>query len=60
MHNVSAHQLPRYYLPRGVVIKVLHCDSVVSEFEHQLRRYVRFRVNTIGKGMKLIISPAMG
>ena len=37
--------------PRGVMVKVLDCEIVVSEFELQSRYYVHFRTNTLEKGM---------
>ena len=33
---------------------------VVSEFKLQLRYYVHFWTNTLGKGMNPLILPAMG
>ena len=33
---------------------------VVREFELQSRYYVRFRANTLGKGVNPLILPAMG
>ena len=41
-------------IPRGVVINVLDCDVLVSEFELHLRS------NTLWKGMNPLILPAMG
>ena len=38
----------------------MDCGIVVSEFELQPRYYVHFRANTLGKGMNLLILPAMG
>ena len=46
--------------PRGVMIKAMDCRIVVSEFVFQLRYYVHFRANTLGKGMNPLILPAMG
>ena len=46
--------------PRGVMVKALDCRIAVSEFELQLRYYVHFRTNTLGKGMNLLILLAMG
>ena len=40
--------------PHGVVVNVLDCDFVVSEFELQLPYYIHFRTNAFGKGMNLI------
>ena len=33
---------------------------VVSEFEVNLRYYVDFRINALGKGMNPLILPALG
>ena len=38
----------------------LDYDIVVSEFELPPQYCVHFRINTLGKGMNLIILPAMG
>ena len=46
--------------PRGVMVKAMDCGIVVREFVHQLRYYVHFRVNTLGKDMNPLILPAMG
>ena len=46
--------------PHGVMVKVMDCKIVVSEFEFQLRYYVHFRINTLGKGMNPLILPAVG
>ena len=46
--------------PRGVMVKELGCEIVVSKFELQSRYYVHFRTNTLGKGMNPLILPAMG
>ena len=45
--------------PCGVMFKVMDCRIIISEFELQLRYYVHFRANTIGKGMNPLILPAM-
>ena len=42
--------------PRGVMVK---CGIVVSEFVIQSFYYVRFRANTLGKGMNALILPVM-
>ena len=42
------------------MVKAMDYRIVVSEFELQLRYYVHFRANTLGKGMNLLILPAMG
>ena len=41
--------------PRGVMVKAMDCGIVVSEFELQLRYYVHFRANTLGKGINPLI-----
>ena len=46
--------------PRGIMVKVMDCRIVVSEFELHPRNYVHFRTNTLGKGMNPLILPAMG
>ena len=46
--------------PRGVMVKAQDCGIVASEFELQLRYYVHFRTNTLGKDMNPLILPAMG
>ena len=42
--------------PRGVMVKVIDCGIVVSEFVLQSRYYVHFRANTFGKGMNATLS----
>ena len=44
--------------PRGVMVNVIDCGIVVSEFE--LLSFYYFRINTLGKGMNPFILPAMG
>ena len=46
--------------PRGEMVKVMDCEIVISEFELKSHYYVLFRANTLGKGMNLLIPPAMG
>ena len=46
--------------PRGVMVKAMDCGIVVREFVLQSRYYIRFRANTLGKGMNPLILPAMG
>ena len=46
--------------PRGVMVKAMDCGIVVREFVLQSRYYVHFRTNTLGKGMNLLILPAIG
>ena len=39
----------------NVVGNVLDCNILVSKFELQSYYYVDFRINSLGKGMKLLI-----
>ena len=43
----------------GVLVNVLDCDNIVSEFEIQSDYYVLFQTNTLGKSLNLLISPEM-
>ena len=43
-----------------LTVKAMDCGIVVREFVLQLRYYVHFRANTLGKGMNPLILPAMG
>ena len=45
--------------PRGIMTFVLDCDFEVTDFKLQMRHYVHFLINTLGKGMNPLISPAM-
>ena len=42
------------------MVKAVDCGIVVREFALQSRYYIHFRANTLGKGMNLLILPAMG
>ena len=44
----------------GVMVKVMDCGNIVSEFVHQSHYYVYFQANTLGKGMNPLILPVMG
>ena len=44
----------------GVMVKGLDCEIVVCEFEIQLRYYLHFQTNTLGKDMSSLILSAMG
>ena len=44
----------------GVMVKAMDCGIVVSKFVLQLRYYVHFQANTLGKVMNPLIIPAMG
>ena len=46
--------------PRRVMVKAMDCGIEVSEFVFQSYYYVYFRANTLGKGMNLLMLPAMG
>ena len=46
--------------PRGVIVKAMDSEIVVSEFELESRYYVYFRANTLRKGMNPLILPAVG
>ena len=46
--------------PRGIIVKALDCGIVEGEFELYRRYYVHFGTNTLEKGMKPLILPAMG
>ena len=41
------------------MVKAMDYEIVVREFEHQLRYYIHFRANTLGKGMNPLILLAM-
>ena len=43
-----------------IVVRVMDCGIVVSEFVLQSRYYIHFRANTLEKGMNPLILPAMG
>ena len=44
--------------PHSIGVKVLNSD-IVGEFKLQSREYAHFQTNTLGKGMNLLILPAM-
>ena len=46
--------------PRGVMVKTMDCGIVEREFVLQLRYYVHFQADTLGKGMNPLILLAMG
>ena len=53
------HYIIRGY-PRGVMVQAMDCGIVVCEFVLQLRYYVHFRTNTLGKGMDPLNPPSYG
>ena len=44
----------------GVMIYAMYCGIVVIGFELELRYYVHFQINALGKGMDPLILLAMG
>ena len=44
----------------GIMVKGMDGGIVENEFVLQLRYFVHFRANTLGKGMNPLILPAMG
>ena len=46
--------------PRGVMVEVMDCGIVVSEFVLQSCYYVHFRASTREKWMNPLIFPVMG
>ena len=57
---LSKFYSPSRVCPRGVMVKAIDCEIVVSDFELQPRYYVHFRTNTLEKGMNPLILSAMG
>ena len=57
---INSYHTIRRGRPRGVMVKALACGIVVSEFELQSHYDVWFQINPLGKGMNLVILPAMG
>ena len=53
-HKLFANRFIRPII-HGVMVKVLGCGIVVSEFELKSRYYVHFRTNTIWKGINHLI-----
>ena len=49
-----------WWCPRGLMVKAMDCGIVARDFVLQSRYYVRFRANTLGKGMNPLILAAMG
>ena len=43
--------------PRSVVDRVLNCDILVGEFEHESHYYVHSRINSLEKGMNSLFQP---
>ena len=60
--HILAPYLPRqkWGCSRVVIVKVLDCRIIVSEFKLQSYYYIHFQTNTLGKGMNPLILPAMG
>ena len=52
--SINNHQDKMRGCPRGVMVKTMDCEIVVSEFElrsNYSSYYVHFRTNTLGKSM---------
>ena len=45
--------------PHGVVVNMMDCNIILSEFELQSQDYVHFQTNSFGKGMNLVIPTSM-
>ena len=56
----SCHNVKMKGCPRGVMVKAMDCEIVVSEFKLKSRYYVHFQINTHGERMNPLIIPAMG
>ena len=48
------------WYPHSLMVKVIDCGMLVSEFELQLRYYLHFQTNTLEKGMNRLTLLAMG
>ena len=59
-HAMSIPHICIGEFPHGVMVKAMDCRIVVSEFKLQSGYYIHFRTNTLGKGMNLLILPAIG
>ena len=46
-------------ISRDVVVNMLDCDIVVSEFELQSRYYIHLRIYNLGKSMNFLIPLAI-
>ena len=46
--------------PHSIMVNMLSYEVIVNEFELQYNHYVHFWTYTLGKGMNLLIPPAMG
>ena len=57
---IYSNSKPYRGCPRGVMVKAMDCETVVSEFVLQSRYYVHFRENTLGKGMNPTYPPSYG
>ena len=45
--------------PDDMMVNVLDCDIVVSEFMHQSLYYIHFQIHTLRESMNPFIPPAM-
>ena len=57
---LSMGEIVSLVCPRGVMVKAMDCEIVISEFELQSRYYLHFRTNTFGKGMNPLNLPSVG
>ena len=53
--NIQVHKTGMRGNLYGVVVNVLDCNIVVSEFELQSHCYIHFQINTLGKVMNSLI-----
>ena len=45
--------------PYGIMVNMLDCNILVSEFEPQSHFYAYFQTNTLGKSVTSIMPPAI-
>ena len=60
LFDIKTEQKKEGGSPRDVMVKVMGCGIVVSEFELLSRYYVHFRTNILAKSMNLLILQAIG
>ena len=60
LNSTTSRKTPFEGCPRGVMVKVVDCGTVVREFELPSCYFVHFRANTLRKGLNLFILPVMG
>ena len=61
---IKTQSISSLYMGQGsfysIVVNILDCDIVASEFEFQLHYYAHIWTNTLRKGMKPLTLPVMG